>query len=303
MGLGNSCRCLILCLYRAFQLSIPRCKDFVEIFAGAHAVSDGIISMGYVGTAIDKDTGGAAHDLLTWNGYLHAIINVLSIKRGGLLWLAPPCGNFVWMSRHSTKRSLAAPLGQGPKAAIANRLTSRTVFLIWLATSIGVLVIIEQPKSSILWEHPDVKRLFLALPHLYSAETEMGAFGANARKSLTLKGTAPWLPQLAGRCTAKDKRRIAASRGQCALTRRFVDKQGISRSRGNRNLTASAAYPAKFGERVGVEFAKFCSASGHSSDIEPPVTMNDFNGIARFELLHEDVFDDLWNKIQPMCND
>ena len=297
MVLRNSCRCLILCLLCVFQLVVQRDKDYVEVFAGMQAVSNGISSMGYVGSVIDKDIGGAAHDLLTWDGYLFAIINVLGIKRGGLLWLAPPCGNFIWMSRHSTQRRLDSPLGQGRTAEIANHLTSRVVFLIWLASCIGVFVIVEQPKSSILWEYPDLERLFSELT-IFSAAVEMGAFGSLARKPLILKGAAPWLSQISRKCGRKDRRRIAACSERCALARRFIDKKGISRTRGNHNLTKSAAYPVAFGKHVGVEFAKhFLACRNELSNNTQPVTMEDFKGVPRFELHREGVFDDLWHKI------
>ena len=181
--------------------------------SGVQSITKGCESLGYTGAAMDKQIGGESHDLLSFAGFMRAVCLILSVRRGGLLWMGPPCGNFIWMSRASTKRTISNPLGTGPRAEKANHLTSRSFFLAWLANAIGVHLIIEQPESSILWQHPDLKKLLsLMMPHLRTVATEMGAFGSSVRKRLCLKGTAEWLPHLERKCSRKDRRRIIAHR-------------------------------------------------------------------------------------------
>ena len=107
--------------------------------SGVQSITKGCKSLGYTGAAMDKLIGGNQHDLLSWAGFMHAVCLVLALRKGGLLWMGPPCGNFIWMSRSSTKRTISNPLGMGPKAEIANHLTSRWFCLAWLANAIGVL--------------------------------------------------------------------------------------------------------------------------------------------------------------------
>ncbi len=37
-------------------------------------------------------------------GFLSAVVGVLSVVEGGLVWLAPVCASFVWMNSSNTKR-------------------------------------------------------------------------------------------------------------------------------------------------------------------------------------------------------
>ena len=260
------------------------------------SITKGCENLGYTGAAMDKLIGGMSHDLLSWAGFMHAVCLILSVRRGGLLWMGPPCGNFIWMSRAATKRTISNPLGTGPKAKIANLLTSRWVFLAWLANAIGIYVIIEQPESSILWEHPDVKELLRLMPNLCTVATEMGAFGSNVRKRLCLKGTPPWLPHLSRKCSWKDRVRITLHRGKHGLVRRGINKAGKPTATGIGNLTASAAYPKEFGKLVGIQFSKFCLQSGFGTDGRP-VVVKDFDGAAGL-VLPAGTFDDVWQRMR-----
>ena len=159
----------------------------------------------------------------------------------------------------------------------------------------GVHVIIAQPESSILWEHPDVKNLLMLMPDLVSVATEMGAFGGLNRKRLVLKGTAPWLPALARKCNRMDMQRISAARGKHALVRRGINKFGRPTATGIRNLTASAAYPPAFGKHVGIQFARHMLESGLGTD-GVPVGVKDFVGVPGLKL-PPGTFDDVWRQM------
>lgn len=47
--------------------------------------------------ALDITYGGPGMDIMSPEGYAHAIYQVLSIKTGGSLTLAPVCSSWVWV--------------------------------------------------------------------------------------------------------------------------------------------------------------------------------------------------------------
>ncbi len=49
--------------------------------------------------------GGLALLICFKVGFLAAVATILRVHMNGLVWLAPPCSTWVWMSRHSTGRS------------------------------------------------------------------------------------------------------------------------------------------------------------------------------------------------------
>ena len=78
--------------------------SFVELFAGDAAVSKGLRLFGYSGLSFDMRYS-ELHNFLTPSGYLAALAAIMPIHVGGVVWMAPPCSTWVWVSRHSTKRA------------------------------------------------------------------------------------------------------------------------------------------------------------------------------------------------------
>ena len=140
-----------------------------------------------------------------------------------------------------------------------------------------------------------MKKLLSLMQDLCTVATEMGAFGSYVKKRLCLKGTAPWLPHLARKCSRKDKRRIAAHREKHRLVSRQIDKLGKLQVTGNRNLTASSAYPEEFGKFDGIQFSKYCLQSGLGTDGKP-VVVKDFHGLPGL-VLPTGTFDDVWQQL------
>lgn len=99
--------------------------------------------------ALDKDMGwGTAGE-------------VMRLKVGGLLWGGVPCSSWVFLNRHTSKRSREAPLGDEgqPSVRRANLLVTRWTLLVLLAVSRGCLWLAEQPMSSLMPEHPRLKQV------------------------------------------------------------------------------------------------------------------------------------------------
>ena len=62
----------------------------------------------------DRDYDGRFMDILSPEGYVHALFQVLQIKPGGSCTLAPVCSSFVWMSLVGFKQMLNAPIPSSP---------------------------------------------------------------------------------------------------------------------------------------------------------------------------------------------
>lgn len=69
---------------------------------------------------------------------------------------AAESGTWVWMSRNSTGRSEARPLGRESLAGVraANIMAARVVLLVELLIARGVMVVLEQPRSSLFAYSP-----------------------------------------------------------------------------------------------------------------------------------------------------
>ena len=80
-----------------------RCDEFAEFFAGVQSITGGFRCHGFTGVAFDTKYGPQC-DFLTINAFAAAVLAILKIRCGGVLWVAPPCSSWVWMSRSSTGR-------------------------------------------------------------------------------------------------------------------------------------------------------------------------------------------------------
>ena len=89
-----------------------------------------------------------------------AVLHILMLEEHGCLWMAPVCSSWVFMSRGSTERSPACPLGVGLAAARGNTMMSRAVLLARLAHARRVSWYVEQPQTSLMPRHPRWQELF-----------------------------------------------------------------------------------------------------------------------------------------------
>ncbi|CAL1138139.1 unnamed protein product [Cladocopium goreaui] len=75
------------------------------------SVTIGELEAGRQASAYDVLYDGKYMDMCSVEGFITAVYQTLNVRRGGAVTLAPVCSSWVWVSRHSTKRSKAAPLG------------------------------------------------------------------------------------------------------------------------------------------------------------------------------------------------
>ena len=152
-------------------------------------------------------------DLCTTKGFILAVYQILSLKRGAGATFAPVCSTWVWMtlvrgvlmlgsslhesgsrggvghkrSRGSTKRSRTSPLGDESSTAVVagNLQASRVACLILLCAAKSVFWILEQPKGSLLEMHPLVQKVF-SMVSAYRYHLQMGDYGGHTPKSTWL---------------------------------------------------------------------------------------------------------------------
>ena len=181
----------LVCSVAAYTVDAPT-HTYVETFAGQRAIDKGMKLHGYKGKAVDS-TYGPEHDFMKPLGFFLTLIAVLGIHVGGVFWGAPVCSSWVYMSRSSTGRRSDNVLGDedNRKVAYANAMVSRLCFLLVLCIKRGVWWIIEQPLTSLMFEHPLFRRLLTRwghLIHIVYVEVE-NKEQIKKRKTITNKNT------------------------------------------------------------------------------------------------------------------
>ncbi|CAK9017412.1 unnamed protein product [Durusdinium trenchii] len=116
-------------------------KDHTELFSGCGSVTRGELQEGRSVFAYDIEYNREFMDIMSPQGYALAIFAVLNTKRAGGLTLAPVCSTWVFMSRGSTLRSRARPLGSGKGSCrTGSIMAARCAILILLAAARGVVL-------------------------------------------------------------------------------------------------------------------------------------------------------------------
>ncbi len=232
--------------------------DFCEVFAGTGAVHRGLLAHGLRGRAIDLsyDEG---HNVLKPEGLLLVLSTILDLKPGAILWAAPPCSSWIFMSRGSTGRHKEV---QGytwlPKVVVATALVERLVLALELATLRGAHWIVEQPGNTVMWEYPAMRDC-LRRHGVRPCSLEMGSYGAMSWKRTTLMGTAPYLPLLERTCSRKLKLRLQVEGVQTA--KKWKDANGQPRCQGTKDLKGTQSYPEAFGAAHGLLYLQTRGAS------------------------------------------
>ena len=183
-------------------------------------------------------------DLLEDNGFALAIRLVLSLSQGALLWVALPCSSWIWINRGTSGRNRLLWAGNTTLKYIhdANKMVSRTVLLLWIASWRGVTWVLEQPISSVMGEHDRLQQLFQGMV-VYRTRASQGAFGGETKKVLKFWGNHPWIGELS------TYKAMGAFAKRASRTR--VNRRGIEVTDGNHKaLRESQTYSRKFGRVV-----------------------------------------------------
>lgn len=140
-------------------LSNPKRElDLFEVCSGVGALNEAFRRHGLSSEGYDIVDDPVKCDLNGTHGFLHAVRQVLRLRRNGLLFGGCPCSTWVWCNRGTSMRSRQAPLGNGELSSVAsaNTLVSRFALLVLLAVARGAFWLVEQPGSSLMEWHPRI---------------------------------------------------------------------------------------------------------------------------------------------------
>lgn len=174
---------------------LPRDLDFVEIFAGKAAITRAFARAGLASRAFDI-VNSEKENILHVDGLMRALSLVLRLKVGGLLWAAPPCQMWTWMSSSVHRRTKRNPRGDRSLSSVreANNIARITAGLVKLAVSRKARVCVENPGPRI-FSYPPMRRA-LAYARASCYITYLGAFGLTLPKPITLWSNARFAPRL-----------------------------------------------------------------------------------------------------------
>ena len=155
-----------------------------EFFAGVGSIAFGFRSFGKQAAAVDKNYH-VDMDLNNLKGIALAIWVIMRTVASGIVWLAPPCSSWIFLSTGTTKRSRLSPNGDtgNTKVLWNNALVWRVSILVEICALFAIYVILEQPTSSLMFVY---ERMRLALTRVKSqgTHTYMGAFGGDTAKGM-----------------------------------------------------------------------------------------------------------------------
>ena len=263
--------------------------DFIEFFSGCGQIRDALLRRGQFCTGFDITDDETFENFISAAGLLCAIELMRLLRRyGGCHW-ATVCSSWVWICRSTTKRSMAFPLGIEPRcrAVEAGKImvSNMAVLLLW-ALAKKVSWVVEQPGTSLMFEHPRFKQVKDAMrsstdPRFqWTTETVyMGAHGANSSKPTMLVASSPWIRGLVVPLTEADKLRMGENDEEI-VTR--DDAGGIT---GGKDLKATQEYPRGYGEAVAKEWMDFNEA---------PIEVSDSDTDNESEIVYPEATHDLW---------
>ena len=252
-------------LWQVFVASPVRDMDFVELFAGEAAVSNGMRMLGFHGWTLDLRIS-LDHDLLSPAGFVTVLACIARLRPGAVFWAAPPCSTWVFMSRHSTGRDRdLSGNPASPYVQAQNALVCRLLVVLRFCMARGVYWIVEQPHSTVMFEYPPFKRWLAKLEsraqdaesssagRVQRVSTQMGAFGMRSVKETILLGTAPYLDALVRRMTSRERKALQHD-GRMLTAISWTDAAGRKRCQGGKDLKATQSYPVRFGLRHALAF-------------------------------------------------
>ena len=161
-------------------------------------------------------------------------------RRGGLVWLAPPCSSWIFLSRSKSQRTKQRPQGNhlDPWVKHHNCIADFVATVLMRCQELGLDYVIEQPSSSLLYDYPPIKHA-VTVSAGRRVHLTLGSYGAESLKPLVLVGTTPWVEDL----------RPHSRKRSCSSVLTIRDASGRVTGRPEA-LLASAAYPAAFCERI-----------------------------------------------------
>ena len=236
-------------------LMAPRLNHSGEVFCGLGIIFAQCVRLGLSSFYFDLDIGGQRHNILTGMGLLFLVQNLLTVMSGGCVWFGIPCSTWVWIARGHTHRTKANINGNTDRQDVcqANRMVGIIAMLLDLLVLRGVFYVIEQPSTSLVWFHKNLRNHFRSKPKVHNAMLKkhhvwLGFFGHHVFKSTSLVGIFPPLTTIYSRREKSTnlKKKIAWRK----TVAKSGPKKGEMRVSGGKDLKSTGRYPRKFGRVV-----------------------------------------------------
>ena len=229
---------------QSLQQFQPNSWDVLEIFSGHGNLHRACQAAGLDAVGFDH-VNGTAECLHHLKGLTTAVHRILEVKPHGLVWFAPPCSCWTFLSSDNHKRcqdNQYAGDASNIDVRLANSLAHIVAALIRLSASLGLAVVVEQPSDSCFFSYGCIKKS-ISMIQAQTIQTHLSAFSLDMPipKLLVLKGTSKWLGSL-----FRNKPSRAFDPGQA------YTKSADGRTSGNAGLQATQQYPWAFGEAVSI---------------------------------------------------
>ena len=128
----------------------------------------------------------------------------------------------------------------------------------------GIFYIIEQPRSSVMFQHPRLHNL-LRKHKAKRVSDELGQYGAETLKPVLFVGTAPFITKLGGQCTPQQRQKLKTSGHKTCFV--YYNRKGkLSYNGKAKILKDTQSYPSGLGVAVGLAYQQ------HQSENQVEVT-------------------------------
>lgn len=235
--------------------------DVVELWSGVGAIAEAAREAGFAAVEFDinrvpgttdTDRPAETENILLEPGFKRALELTMRLRPGGILWMAPVCSSWVFLSLSRTKRKRGTRYegNMGCRAVReGNEMARIAAFLYKVAHARGATPVLENPPSSTLFLYGplvdslaavDAERHTAVCPHCAFSAARVGRrFG----KKFKFMSTAAWVRKLARKCKCPGRKHIKL------VKEKFVD--GKRKATGCQALLReSAAYPKPLGRAV-----------------------------------------------------
>ena len=138
----------------------PRDTHMIDLFSASESGFDTFVRAGFRAQAYDI-TNDKQDDVTTEKGFYRMLRLFLGLLPGGLILGGPPCSLYAFFSSSLHRRTIARPLGNTThvKVRLSNLIVSNMCVAMKHVLHRGIKIIIEQPKSSMMFAHPAMEML------------------------------------------------------------------------------------------------------------------------------------------------
>ena len=233
------------CVEDVVDQDVERRIDVVELWSGVASIAKAARARSLAAETFDI-ADDPEQDILKKSGFNIALDMVLRIRPGGLLWMAPVCSSFCWLSLSQTKRTIHNDfVGDvtNEKVKSGNAGADVAAFLFRVARSRGVEVCIENPPGSTIWKYPAIHTILSRLPLKKAIANrchfDTKPFGKRYLKEYKFWGSGDWVEDLNKKCRCPNK-----------LHKKTVKKKGTAITGRTADLKATQSYPGPLGKAI-----------------------------------------------------